>query len=187
MAETKRKSRRWRDYVRLAVRQRGTPEHIAKGVAIGVFIAFTPFFGLHIVLALIATWALGANRIASIPPLFITNVFTIPPVYAFTYWLGSRLVPGMDHGPERALAAMTRPSGHGWGAFRSMWLELLDVGGEFLLYTIIGGAIVGGLLAVPSYFLTRRVVIRHRERRSRRLARRAIERAHAAEKTNPGP
>lgn len=187
MGTQKKKSRRWRDYLRMAIRQRDTPDRIARGVAIGMFIAFTPFFGLHIVLALIATSLLGGNRIASIPPLFITNVFTIAPVYAFTYWLGSYLVPGVDHGPDRAIAALTRPAGHGWSAFNSMWRELMEVGGEFLLYTTIGGAIVGAILAVPSFYMSRRFILRHRAHRSLRLAQRARDRAAAPETTNPGP
>ncbi len=44
----------------------GTPYSIAAGFACGAAISFTPFLGLHFVLAGLLAWALGANIIAAL-------------------------------------------------------------------------------------------------------------------------
>ena len=57
-----------------------SPHRIALGVGLGVFIAFTPTFGLQILLYLAIASAIGANKISGIGPLFINNPFTLLPL-----------------------------------------------------------------------------------------------------------
>ena len=77
--------RMWRAIVSL----HGEPEDIALGAAIGVFIAFTPTVGFQMILGAFVATVFRANRPAAMIPAWITNPVTIPPIYAFTYWLGS--------------------------------------------------------------------------------------------------
>ena len=43
----------------------GTPSSIAGGAAVGVMVSFTPFVGLHTLLAVVLAWALRFNVLAA--------------------------------------------------------------------------------------------------------------------------
>ena len=171
-AKNKRRTRRsWMDYLRLTIRQRGsTPEQIGLGVAIGTFIAFTPTVGIHLPLALVLATLFRANRLACIPPVFITNVFTIPPIYAFTYWLGDFFLPGPRQDQRQMVKELTHLlAKHDFYSIHEQLHEFLKLGGDIFIAMFIGGFLVGGLCAVLFYYLTLRVVRRHRLHRSERL------------------
>lgn len=183
--ERTKERRSIRDYFRLMVVQRGSPESIAWGVAIGVFIAFTPTLGIQIILGLLVAWIVRVNRIATIVPLFLTNVLTAGPVYGFECWLGAQFLPDAKSGEmvarwERLSAALS-----GLGVFsahdlHAHWREIARVGWDLWLAMWIGGILVGCFLAVPSYFATLAVVRRYRERRARRLRTRSQTRSAGA-------
>jgi hypothetical protein len=166
-----REDRTWRDYLRLALAQRGSPESIAWGVAIGMFVAFTPTLGIQIILALIVTSLVHVNRLASIPPLFITNVLTAGPIYGFQCWLGAQFLP--DARSAEMLARWEKVqqlvANTGILSLHENWRDLARISGDLWLAMWIGGILVGGILAVPYYFVTLAVVRRHREHRARRL------------------
>ena len=79
----------------LFLRLRGTPEEVAKGLALGIFIGMTPTFGLQMVIVLFFAWILKENKIAAIIGVWVTNPITAPFIYAAQYETG-RLVLGMD-------------------------------------------------------------------------------------------
>ena len=74
-------------YKRL-LRLKDTPDKIAGGVAIGVFIGLfpTPFIGL--ILAPVMATILKKNRVASLLGTLVMNPITQPFVYAVSYTLG---------------------------------------------------------------------------------------------------
>ena len=63
------------------------PHSLALGLAIGVFLAFTPTVGIQMVLAGIITWILGANKAVSVTVVWISNPATLVPIY----WSGYRV------------------------------------------------------------------------------------------------
>ncbi|GAB5388810.1 MAG: hypothetical protein Alpg2KO_17780 [Alphaproteobacteria bacterium] len=65
----------------------GTPESIAAGVAIGVAVSFTPFFGLHLLIAAAIAWVLRANMMGALIGTAVGNPWTFP----FFLWLEYRL------------------------------------------------------------------------------------------------
>lgn len=176
MAVERTKERRtWRDYIRLTLVQRGSPESIAWGVAIGTFIAFTPTFGVQIFLALILTTLLRVNRLASLPPLFLTNIATVWPVYTLQCLLGAQFLPDARSAEMLEEMARFRQILTDTGLFSMIgnWRGLMKMTGDLWLSIWIGGVLVGGALATPAYFGTVAVVRRHRIRRARRLQQRA--------------
>lgn len=177
--ERTRERRSIRDYFRLMVAQRGSPESIAWGVAIGMFIAFTPTFGVQVILALIVTSLLRVNRLASLPPLFVTNIATIWPVYTVQCLLGAQFLPDARSAEMLAELAKFKKLLTETGLFSMVenWRGLMKMTGDLWLAIWIGGILVGGLLAVPSYFATLAVVRRHREHRARRLRARSQTRS----------
>ena len=160
------------------IRLRGSPRAIARGFAIGMIVAFTPTIGFQTLIALGIATLLNANRPVSIVPTWLTNPATIPPVYAFTYYLGSFFWPGPDPAEvTRAMAAAVRElEALDLLAIRAQLGVFLDLGMDVFMPMWIGGLIVGAVAAAITYPLTLRTVVRLRERRRRRRARRRSSR-----------
>ena len=77
------------------LRLRGTPEEVAKGLALGIFIGMTPTFGFQMAIALFFAWILKENKIAALLAVWVTNPITAPFIYAAQYETG-RLLLGME-------------------------------------------------------------------------------------------
>ena len=119
-------------------RIRSEPDAIARGVALGVFIGFTPTFGFQIVLALLLASLLRQNRIAAFVGVWITNPLTAPIIYGLEYKVG-RMLLGL---PPLEL------KGFDWQMASSLGLQ---VGKPLLLGCLVLGipcSIIGYSLAV---------------------------------------
>ena len=66
----------------------GTPHRIAAGLACGAAVSFTPFIGLHFVLAMVLSLLVRGNVIASAIGTAVGNPWTFPFIWAWTYALG---------------------------------------------------------------------------------------------------
>jgi hypothetical protein len=102
-----------------------SPHRIALGVAVGVFIAVTPTWGVQMLLVVALAWLLGANKVAGIPMVWVTNPATNVPIYSFCYVIGQAVVggPGVSEVRE-ALARVSDPA-VGWGELGRQWLALM--------------------------------------------------------------
>lgn len=138
-------------------------------------VAFTPTIGFQVVMALGIATLLNANRPVSIVLTWITNPLTIPPVYAFTYYLGSFFWPGPEPASVgRAVRDAARElESLDLLAFRAQLEVFLALGLDVFAAMWIGGLIVGACAAAIAYPLTLRTVMRLRERRARGRERRA--------------
>jgi len=56
----------------------------------------SPLLGLHTVLGLIAAWLFRLNRLITIVGVYVTNPWTIVPIYSFGTWFGAKII-GMDN------------------------------------------------------------------------------------------
>jgi uncharacterized protein (TIGR03546 family) len=68
------------------------PGHIAAGFAVGIFISFTPFFGLHTPLAILCAFIFRVNKITCITGAWVNTPLTVVPVLAASYKLGETLL-----------------------------------------------------------------------------------------------
>ncbi len=140
-----------------------TPHAIALGAAIAMFITFLPLIGFQTVIAVGLAALVRANKAICVPIVWITNPLTMVPIYRACLTLG-RWVASSPQDPERVAL------GSGLETERSAPVlevasQLLDMGLEMW----IGCAIVGLVLAVPSYLLVWWGVVHYRERHRRRL------------------
>lgn len=78
-------------------RMNGSSRSIAAGLACGVAISFTPFVGLHFVLAALVAWLLKGNILASAIGTAAGNPWTFPFIWLATLYTGRELLGGM-HG-----------------------------------------------------------------------------------------
>ena len=81
---------------------RDTPEAIAGGVAIGIFIGFTPLFGLKTVLTILFAWLTGSNIIAAVIASAAHDILwpVMPVIFRWEYDVGFWLLSQPHHWPE---------------------------------------------------------------------------------------
>jgi hypothetical protein len=82
------------------------PRTVAAGLAIGTFVALTPAFGAHLVLAGVAAMVFRANIPAAIVACFVSNPVTLPVILALQLQLGRLLTR-----PLLASLALANPDG----------------------------------------------------------------------------
>ena len=136
--------RRWSSRL---LHEHAQPSRLGVAVAFGVWMGCTPFYGLQTLIGLALATALRLNRLAvllgmqvSIPPLAPFLLFANAQVGALVlrgHWLSLSL-EGMRAVPSSKLIA------------------------EFLGDLLVGGAIVGAVLALPAGLLTTYLVRRSR-------------------------
>ncbi|MEM7427326.1 MAG: DUF2062 domain-containing protein [Pseudomonadota bacterium] len=165
----------WKRVTRLA----GTPHTIAIGCAAGVFASFTPFIGLHFLLAAALAFVLGGNLIASALGTFFGNPLSFPFIWLSTYNLGSVLL-GRE---QRDEVNISLPSDF-WGslfmnpgvAMGQFW----DVVGPVLVPMLVGGLPLGIGFAIVGYFPVRAAVLTFQQRRRQQLFDKAKNRSQDA-------
>ena len=69
-----------------------TPEKISRGVWAGVFAAFTPFYGMHFLVAFILARLMRGNVIAALMATFFGNPLTYVPIGVAALWTGHWLL-----------------------------------------------------------------------------------------------
>lgn len=86
---------------------------VARGLALGVFIALTPTLGVQLVLTALLAYALRVNLPVALAACWITNPATAPVIYALEFrlglWLSGPVVDTEGTGGLRQLVASVRP------------------------------------------------------------------------------
>jgi len=131
-----------------------SPHRIALGVAVGMFVALTPTWGIQMLLTVAISWLVRANKVAGLPCAWITNPLTTVPIYSFCYAVGLTLVGGP--GADRFLQMLTAshdPSS-GWLAPIEGWWDLmLAVAAPLWVGCLVIGAAAAALMYVVMYYL----------------------------------
>jgi uncharacterized protein (DUF2062 family) len=130
----------------------GTPESIAAGFACGAAISFTPFIGLHFVLAALIAWLIGGNVIASAIGTAVGNPWSFPFIWAWIFSLGRWVLGVADVGalPEDLTMAFI---------FERPWKVLFPM--------IVGGIPTALVAWVGFYWPVKRAVAAYQQARRR--------------------
>ena len=89
-----------------------TPERTAAAYALGVFLGFSPFLGLHTLVAVILAFVLNLNRVAVLMGVYSNLPWIIAGYYAFTTMMGAAILRVTPDGMSAAFAAALSGSGH---------------------------------------------------------------------------
>jgi uncharacterized protein (DUF2062 family) len=135
----------------------------AGGVALGMFIAFTPTVGIQMPIAFVAATVLGVNIPLAVAMVWLTNPLTVPPVYFSEYCVGTWLL-GID------TIASKSEFWHQWEEISVQYPGYLERM-RHLAQAILGPLLVGSLLvalilALVSYPLTFWICQRTERRRA---------------------
>lgn len=87
---------RVRDQIRQILSLNEPPARTAWAFALGVFIGMSPLLGIHTLLGVLLAWRLRLNKLVTLAGVYITNPWTIVPIYTFGTWIGVKML-GMDH------------------------------------------------------------------------------------------
>ncbi|MFV0359287.1 DUF2062 domain-containing protein [Tropicimonas sp.] len=189
-----------------------TPHRIARGIFSGVFVSFTPFYGLHFLTAFLVARLIGGNALAAMLATFVGNPVTFPFIAAISlklgYWLlGLKPDSKFQHELQAHLGSdrfqehmnsnlMTKFSGAFadlWNNFEALftddfanWHRLYIFYHEVFLPFLVGGIIPGIIAGLIAYYLTLPVIAAYQNRRQKRLRRKA-EKLRAAKQNLPHP
>ena len=130
-------------------RQEGSPDHLARGLAIGVFIGCLPIFGLQMLVSLGLASTMRGNKFLAMAGTWISNPITNLPLFWLSYQLGTLL---MGPGPAGLNLKDLNPN------------NLAGLGWAFSSRLMLGSMLVGGILAVASG-VGYRQWLQHRRRR----------------------
>jgi uncharacterized protein len=171
----------WRGFGYVHKRMRrlpDSPHRVALGFACGAFASFTPFFGLHFLLAAGLAWLVRGNIIASLFGTIIGNPLTFPFISATALWTG-RWMLGLRHKGsdfEAITHAFARGLNSTWGTMKS-WFgygpSMLDGLRGFMvdifLPYLVGGILPGLVMAAACYWTIGPLVAAYQERRRKKL------------------
>ena len=90
--ERQPRTRSFRALLRQVLHLQESPQRTALAFAIGVFIAFSPLYGLHTAMVVVCTWLFGLNFVALLTGALVNNPWTIVPILGATYWTGAWLL-----------------------------------------------------------------------------------------------
>ncbi len=163
-----------------------TPHRISLGLACGLFASFTPFFGLHFILAVAFARVVRGNILAALIGTAFGNPLTFPFIASIALKTGRAI---LGHAPGTSNFQMLTKAFREF--FEVLWQSLLSLAGsgeaQWAKLTIflqdvfwpylVGGILPGLIAAIACYFLCRPVVAAYQvRRRARLLARlRALE------------
>lgn len=153
------------------------PHRIARGIAAGIFVSFTPIFGFHFVLAAGLAWLIGGNIVAALLATFVGNPLTFPIIMTVAVELGSRMT-GQHHGIplHQVVAAFAHASVELWDNLRALvtggephWTSLVVFFHRVFWPYLIGGIGPGIVAALAGYYLSLPVIGAYQKRRKKKL------------------
>jgi uncharacterized protein (DUF2062 family) len=135
------------------------PGRLALSLAVGVFISFTPFYGLQTLLAMGVAMALRLNRAAAVAGTWLNLPWFAPLVYAGALRLGTLVLPDPAGLRGAWLAQLLSQPGS------LSWRDLPVVLDHMSLPLFVGTTVLGGVASVVTYAVSFRFLCRRRAAR----------------------
>jgi uncharacterized protein len=164
------------------------PHRIARGVAAGIFVSFTPLFGFHLLIAAGLAWLMRGNMVAALLATLVGNPITFPFIMAASVELGHFLL----HQPDTLdlpviVRSFARASIELWHNTRALafgrethWESLQWFFRRIFWPYLVGGMTPGIASALAGYYLSLPVVVAYQKRRTKKLRERVEKRARKA-------
>jgi uncharacterized protein (DUF2062 family) len=158
------------------LRLRASPHAVAVGVAAGIFVSWTPFIGVHFIMAFVITYLLSGNMVAAaLGCAAFGNPLTYPFIWGTTWEIGHLLLSRKDtmQGNAVDLPALFHEL-----HFSELWRPVLEP-------MLVGAIPPAAVTSVVLYMLTYYTVSGFQSRRRTRLMDRAKLRLAIAEHDVP--
>lgn len=131
------------------------PERTALAFSIGVFIAFSPFLGLHTIAATLVAFLFRFNKIAIYSGTFINNPFlTLAPIIVASYAIGAFLLGRPLRISDAGMALLREPHLLTPDYYRRLFRESWDIVWPFT----VGAMALSVICSLIAYPLTLRLL-----------------------------
>ncbi len=178
------------------------PHKIARGIAAGVFVSFSPFFGFHFVFAAIVALVIQGNMLAALMATFFGNPLTFPIIATLSLEIGMFLL-GTEGGVHvhNIIFAFSRAALDLWQNVVALftpreanWAPMAFFFRTVFLPYLIGGLIPGTVFSYIAFRISLPLISAYQKRRDkkrrelvekRRIARQMQEEKRLA-KPDPG-
>lgn len=132
------------------------PEDIAAGWALGMFIGCSVPFGLQLIISIPLAMMMRVSKLGATLATFVTNPVTIFVIYpAQTFIVNKILFDGS--------LTFTRLMEMEW-----TWSAVRRLGAEAMVSFFLGGFLFAIVMTPITYFVVKRLVVCHRERRQQK-------------------
>ena len=165
------------------IRLPGTPASIASGFASGIAASFTPFLGLHFILAGALALLLRGNVLASAIGTFFGNPWTFILIWLADYEVGLGVIHAFGYGASLHVLSIDELGAIMGNVMRFLsftgnttWADLSRDIEQVFMPMLIGGTVLGVIAWVSSFVLTLWAVKGWRLHRAKRLSK-AVKRA----------
>lgn len=140
------------------------PERTALAFAVGVFIAFSPFLGLHTILATLVAFVFRFNKVAVYSGTFINNPFlTLVPIIIASYAVGAFLLGRPLRIPPSGVELLSHPHPLTAGYYRELFRE----SGDILWPFAVGGLTLSVVCSLIAYPVTSSLLRAHQRSKER--------------------
>ena len=131
------------------------PERTALAFSIGVFIAFSPFLGLHTILATLIAFLFRFNKLAIYTGTFVNNpFFTLVPIIIGSYAVGAFVLGRPLQIPDEGLELLKDPHLLTTSYYHRIFVESWNIVWPFA----VGGMVLSVVCSVVAYPLTLRAL-----------------------------
>ena len=141
------------------------PERTALAFSLGVFIAFSPFLGLHTILATLIAFLFRFNKVAVYTGTFINNPFlTLVPIIIVSYAIGAFILGRPLRIPAAGIELLRHPHLLTAAYYHKLFRESWDIVWPFS----IGGMTLSVVCSLIAYPVTSSLLRARKRSRSRK-------------------
>jgi uncharacterized protein (DUF2062 family) len=138
------------------------PERTALAFSVGIFIAFSPFLGLHTIMATLIAFMFRFNKIAIYTGTFVNNPFlTLVPIIAASYTLGALLMGRPLSLPDEGWRLLRHPHLFAAAYWRQLFTHLWDI----VLPFSLGGMVLSVVCSLAAYPVTLKLIRARRRKK----------------------
>ena len=174
-------------YIAYRLRRLPDPAHkISRGIAAGVFVCFTPLFGLHFFTAALIAWIMRGNILASVLATFFGNPVTFPIIATISVETGTWMLGQPHVPPQDIFLGFSLVSVEIWGNFAAIfspakvvWVETHAFYTRIFLPYLVGGIVPGIVTAIAAYIMANPVIASYQRGRIKKLKERFEARQRA--------
>jgi len=139
------------------------PERTALAFSIGVFIAFSPFLGLHTILATLIAFLFRLNKLAIYTGTFVNNPFlTLVPIIIASYAIGAFVLGEPLRIPDEGLVLLQNPHIFSGDYYRHLFVQSWNIVWPFA----VGGIVLSVVCSLLAYPLTLRALRAYRRHKA---------------------
>lgn len=124
-----------RSMIRMLLGSGDNPATIARGFAVGLFVAFSPLLGLHTFLAISLAFLVRGNRLASLLASWICNPLSMIPILYFDFKVGEILLSSSIPFPNDIHTLK----------------DIIYAGSQVAWPLLVGGHLIGLVLGLASF------------------------------------